>query len=187
MMEDEATRAALEITLREALRDRDRANATISFLTEKLRMAEPQASIALGPGNGERLDEGPRDVGPVHVTEGEFYGMSQPKAAAIFLERAGRSRPQRTEAIIAALKRGGVKFGGKNPTGTFYAILARTPTFHNVGKSTWGLSSWYPAGTKKPSKANASPPPQPDDGLSPPSGSTEAEASDDATEEPVIE
>jgi hypothetical protein len=157
-MIDSDTRDALQIALHTALRDQARANATVEFLREKLGLAESSGPIVLGPGGAdERIGE-VRDVGPIQVTDGEFFGMSQPKAAAIFLERAGRTRPQRTEAIIAALRKGGVEFKGKDPSQTFYSILARNPgTFTNVGKSTWGLSSWYPDRVKKPGKANAEP------------------------------
>jgi hypothetical protein len=153
-MVDDSTREAFEIALHAALRDQARANATVDFLREKLGMAESAAPIVLGPGDPERAGEA-RDVGPVSVTDGEFFGMSQPKAAAIFLERAGRTRPQRTEAIIAALRKGGVTFAGKDPVQSFYTILSRNGGFTNVGKSTWGLSSWYPDRAKKPGKANA--------------------------------
>ena len=61
-----------------------------------------------------------------------------------------------------------MKFEGKDPAGTFYAILSRTPAFHRVGKSTWGLTAWYPNAIKKPPKAIASAPPLPNDGLSTP-------------------
>lgn len=160
-MVDDDTREAFEVALRAALRDQARANATVEFLREKLGMAEGAGPIVLGPGEGANEA---RDVGPIQVTDGEFFGMSQPRAAVIFLERAGRTRPQRTEAIIAALRKGGVTFGGKDPVQSFYAILARTPVFTNVGKSTWGLSSWYPDRVRKPGKANAAAaPPTPGD------------------------
>jgi len=168
-MVDESTRAGLEIALRAALRDQSRANATVEFLREKLGLADT-GSMVLGPGDGERDEaSSAQDVGPISVTEGEFYGMSQPKAAAAFLERAGRSRPQRTEAIMAALKKGGIEFGGKDPLQTFYAILARNPIFHNVGRSTWGLSAWYPNAIRRGSKraapsADEGQPQNPDDG-----------------------
>jgi hypothetical protein len=149
-MTDDAMREAFQIALRAALRDQARANATVDFLREKLGMAESAGPVVLGPGedDDDRSNDA-RDVGPVQVTDGEFFGMSQPKAAAIFLERAGRTRPQRTEAIIAALKKGGIAFAGKDPASTFYTILNRNPSFTNVGKSTWGLSVWYPAAAKK--------------------------------------
>jgi len=148
-MVDDATRTAWQVALETAMRDRDRANATVSFFAEKLGMAVPSEAVVLGPGEPEAEVEGARNVGPVPVTDGEFYGMSQPKAAAAFLERAGRSRPQRTEAVMAALRKGGIEFGGKEPTTSFYTILQRNPLFHNVGKSTWGLSMWYPHAAKK--------------------------------------
>jgi hypothetical protein len=180
-MVDDNIREALEISLRAALRDQARANFTVEFLREKLGLAGAASPIVLGPGidsDEDRVAEA-RDVGPIQVTDGEFFGMSQPKAAAIFLDRAGRTRPQRTEAIIAALKKGGVEFKGKDPAQTFYTILARSPSFTNVGKSTWGLSSWYPDRSKKPSKGVASAPPKSSDGL----GSATGEPEDDGSVE----
>ncbi len=171
-MVDDDTRGAFEIALRAAIRDQARANATVEFLREKLGMTDAAISVVLGP--GDQLADEARDVGPIQVTEGEFFGMSQPKAAAIFLERAGRTRPQRTEAIIAALQRGGVQFKGKDPSATFYTILNRAPQFQNVGKSTWGLSSWYPAGVKKAGKANGvTPEPEGGDASTPDATETE--------------
>lgn len=184
-MVDDDTRGAFEIALRAALRDQARANATVDFLREKLGLADSPSAIVLGPGD-ERGDEA-RDVGPIQVTEGEFFGLSQPKAAAIFLERAGRTRPQRTEAIIAALQKGGVTFAGKDPAATFYTILNRSPQFTNVGKSTWGLTSWYPAGVKKPSKAGVSAPPPPNDGLSAPTDAEEPTAGTVDADDPLPE
>lgn len=153
-MVDESTRAGLEIALRAALHDQARANATVDFLREKLGLADTSAQIILGPGEPSE-GEAPQDVGPIQVHDAEFFGMSQPRAAALFLERAGRSRPQRTDVILAALKKGGIEFKGKDPGQTFYTILARnTGTFKRVGRSTWGLTAWYPNAAKA-SKPNA--------------------------------
>lgn len=174
-MIDDTERAAWEIVLRSATRDQARAAATIELAREKLGMTAGRGSVVIGPGDTEPPDETPRDVGPVPVTDAEFYGMSQPKAAAIFLDRAGRTRPQRTEAIVAALRKGGIRFEGKDPAGTFYAILARTPTFHRVGKSTWGLAAWYPNAVRKATKTTEAARPAEDAGT----GSAE-----DAAEQP---
>lgn len=172
-MTDEPTKTALQIALQAAIRDRDRAEATISFLSEKLGLANGGAPSMLATGEGEHADEnGPRDVGPIHVADGEFYGMSQTAAAAAVLDRAGRSRPQRTEQIIAAIQRGGVKVGGKDPAGTFYKILNRDSRFHRPAPNTWGLSVWYPGAKKaktepEPTKAEQEAedrPEGPDDG-----------------------
>jgi hypothetical protein len=148
-MTDPTERAAYEIALRAARHDQARANATIDFLLEKLGLADPTSSQIILPGESQGDEQTLLNVGPIQVADSEFYGLSQTKAAAVFLERAGRSRPQRTEAIIEALRKGGIRFDGKDPAGTFYAILARTPTFHRVGRSTWGLSAWYPNVVRK--------------------------------------
>lgn len=141
---DDTRQAALRVTLEELRRDRAEIEAAISVITRKLGLAD--AGPAMIPeGNGDHSEVAEtRDVGPVHVTEGEFYGMSQPEAARAFLARAGRTRPQKTGDIMAALRKGGIHVGGKDPAGLLYRILLRDKRFRRVGTSLWGLDEWYP-------------------------------------------
>lgn len=151
-MMDDAEREAFRLALRRAVADRERAEATISFLTEKLGISLPGSSTELlDPGDGPESSE-LRDVGPVHVADSEFYGHSQTQAARAFLERAGRARPQKTAVIVQALRKGGVTVGGKDPEGTIYKILRRDKSFHRVGTSLWGLAAWYPNAALRPAK-----------------------------------
>ena len=142
---DEARRTALRETLEELLRDRARLDGAIAILSEKL--GHP-GHVLLRENNGsdpaavESAEM--RDVGPISVAEGEFYGLSQTKAARAFLERAGRTRPQKTEDILAAIRRGGITVGGKDPAGLLYRLLLRDKSFRRVGTSLWGLDAWYP-------------------------------------------
>ena len=181
-MTDATEREALRIALQSAIRDRDRAEATISFLTEKLGLTPAGDAVLLNPGEGTDTGSELRDVGPVHVGDSEYYGLSQTKAAAAFLDRAGRSRPQRTDQIIAALAKGGVRIGGKDPEGTFYKILNRNPTFHRVGPSLWGLASWYPNAPKRGQKGPLAPV-ETDSETPEATGETEAETGGEETAE----
>lgn len=172
---DETRRAAFQIALDEARNERERIDQVIAFLSERVGIRP----TVLNAGDIEDAPPGDaaRDVGPVQVADGEFYGMSQTKAAQAFLERAGRSRPQKTEQIIAALGRGGVAVGGKDPGGTLYKILNRHPSFRRVGASLWGLSAWYPNVPRKPAKDD-----QPETTDSEQEGLDDGDASDGARE-----
>jgi len=181
---DETTRAALRIALDVATADRDRAEATIALLSEKLGLADASAQIVLGPGDGS--GDAARDVGPVHVQEGEFYGLSQTAAAVAFLTKAGRTRPQRTGQIVEALAKGGIKIGGKNPPeDTIYKILNRDPRFHRPAPNTWGLSAWYPNVAKKggPKSAVTTPTVDPEISLDGAAVPAEQPAADEAISE----
>ena len=68
--------------------------------------------------------------------------MSWTQAARTFLQRIGRN--ERTPTIIAALKKGGVNVGGKNPISALYTALARHSAFVRLGKNYWDLSERRP-------------------------------------------
>jgi hypothetical protein len=160
---DEARRTAFRETLDELLRDRARLDGAIAILSEKLGVGS-HVLIQHGE-NDQPVNDATdvRDVGPVQVGEGEFYGLSQTKAARRFLERAGRTRPQKTEDILAAITRGGIRVGGKDPAGLLYRLMLRDKAFRRVGTSLWGLDAWYPP--RKPAKGEQeAEPDRPDDG-----------------------
>lgn len=147
---DEQRREAFKVALQEALEDRAKIDATISFLTGKLGI---QATVLTEIGMGEASEA--REVGPLNVTEGEFYGLSSTQAARAVLERAGRSRPMKTDELFTMISRGGVTLTGKYAKPTFHRTLSKDPTFHRVGPGRWGLREWYgnvPA--RKPSRTN---------------------------------
>lgn len=80
--------------------------------------------------------------GEVRITTGEFHGMSYPSAARSILERTNKT-PLTTQQILAYIEKSGRKVEGKNPNGTVYSSLKRSPDFELVTKNTWGLAVWY--------------------------------------------
>lgn len=153
---DDQQRQAFKVALEAALRERGKIDSTIEFLTEKLGIgAIPQV---LTQGEGGTLPAEARDVGPLTVTEGEFFGMSSAKAARIVLERAGRSRPMKTDELFANIARGGVRLAGRHAKATFYRTLNHDPQFTRVSAGRWGLSEWYGGrATPKRTKNGAAP------------------------------
>jgi hypothetical protein len=96
------------------------------------------------------------------VREGQFYGMSGPKASKALLRLVGRDRPLKTQEIFDAIRKGGVtQIQNAN---TLYRSLTRDPELHNVGRGRWGLTEWYPNARRKAGAA-------PDDGAGPESQS----------------
>jgi len=91
------------------------------------------------------------------VREQEFAGMSWTQAARVFLQRIGRN--EKTPMIIAALKKGGVDVGGKNPMSGLYTALARHSAFVRLGKNYWDLAERRPdlmhGKTKRPPEKTA--------------------------------
>lgn len=77
------------------------------------------------------------------VREYQFFNKTQTEAAKAVLEMV--NHPLRTEDIMEAISRDGVKLGGKTPKDkkrNFYTILNRSKEFGRPGKNTWGLVSW---------------------------------------------
>ena len=84
------------------------------------------------------------------VSEGEFYGMSGPKATRALLERMGRSHPLKTREIFNAVKKGGVNVSSENVL--YRSLFRESGQFHNVGRGVWGLRAWYPNAPLRSSK-----------------------------------
>lgn len=76
------------------------------------------------------------------VREQEFSGLSPAKATRAFLLKIGRH--ERTPVIIAAIAKGGVPVGGKNPIATHYTTLKRHSAFVSLGKNYWDLAERRP-------------------------------------------
>lgn len=76
------------------------------------------------------------------VRPGEFHGMKYPAAARAILSRTDR-HPLTTQQIVQVIEKTGRKVEGKNPTGTVYSSLSRSPDFEKVKRNTWGLAEWY--------------------------------------------
>ena len=151
---DEARRAVLAAELDEAVRERERLDTVIEYLSSRLGVGPPATPEGDGGGGGG-VDVPPisPDADPAAVVrEGEFFGLSGPKATKVLMEKFGRERPLKTEEIFHAITKGGVKVQSQQG---LYRSLFRDPKFTKVGTSLWGLSAWYPAGARKAAKADA--------------------------------
>ncbi len=114
-------------------------------------------SATAGPVNGSKKAAEPVSDDLLNtVHEFEFFNKTQPEAARIFLERVGY--PVKTETILQAIMKGGVKVGGtgtlKDKKMNFYTILHRADDFTLFEKNTWGLTAW-PGGREKKEKEKA--------------------------------
>jgi len=119
-----------------------RARETLLRLMAQPAGDTPVAEAAPGVAVGDPL---------ATVREQEFSGMSVAKAAAAFLRKIGRH--EKTNTIIAAIRKGGVEMNSKNPITTVYTTLSRRPGFVSLGKNYWDLAERRPdlaAQEKKP-------------------------------------
>jgi uncharacterized coiled-coil protein SlyX len=158
---------ALEAELAEAQRERERLDVVITYLSERLGTVPPPTT----PDSPAQKPPGSPTAHPMSVvSEGEFFGMSAPKAAIVLMDRIGRSRPLKTDEIFTAVKRGGVSIGN---SGSLYRSLFRDPRFHKVGRGLWGLSKWY--GNAATAKGAKGQPAEPDVSEPEPEGPNEPE------------
>jgi hypothetical protein len=135
MASDQTRRRALEAALSDAINERHRLDVVIGYLSEKLGRPVELPGVP-GTGPGQPVDD------PAHlVADGEFYGMSAPAAAVRVLQKVGKPNALKTEQLVSAIRKGGVKV--KN-AGTLYRSLIRHTKFKRVGKGLWGLAEWYP-------------------------------------------
>lgn len=79
----------------------------------------------------------------VSVKPDEFFRMNQTDAAKAYLKKVGHSIP--FDELVAALRKGGAKLGGKDPRKTLYVSLARNPKreFEWPNKDYIGLPEFY--------------------------------------------
>lgn len=104
-----------------------------------------------GPESGTKKKEQAGDILGM-IREWQFFNKSQPEASRAVLEIVGH--PLRTQQIIDAIEKGGVKVGGKTPKDkkqNFYTILNRSRDLGRAAKDTWGLLTW-PGVTKADSE-----------------------------------
>lgn len=141
---EEARRQLLQGELEQALRERDRLNVVVAYLSERLGIEEPASDGGETAPTEQALATATEAADAVR--EGQFYGMSGPKAAKELLRMFGRTRPMKTDEIYAAIKKGGVGIGS---SGTLYRSMFRDDDFHKVGRGVWGLSEWYPNASKQ--------------------------------------
>lgn len=140
---DESTREALKRELEEAVRQKARLDVVIQYLQGRMGITAESES----EGDREKPQQVSAATDPVAaVTASEFYGMSAPKATRELLNRMGRTRPLKTDAIFIALKKGGVDISSKE---VLYRSLFRDESFHKVGRSIWGLAAWYPNAVRR--------------------------------------
>jgi hypothetical protein len=146
----EAHRAALQIELDEALRERERLDNVIAYLAERLG-ADPNevrkhiSASDSGTGTETQKIELKGDV-VAQVNPGQFYGFAAGKAAVQVLEMAGEGHPLRASEIYRAVKKGGVTIKDGEMLGR---AMRRHKDILRVGRGLWGLRKWYPANAKE--------------------------------------
>ena len=148
----EQHRTVLQHEFDEALRERDRLNAVLVYLGERLGIPVPgnsgeSASRVVGPllepdgGGGASAADVLAKVNPA-----QFYGFTAGRAAVQVLGMAGEGHPMRTNEIYRAIQKGGVTIANAE-------LLARAMKRHKeilrVGRGLWGLRAWYPPNTKE--------------------------------------
>jgi hypothetical protein len=126
--------------------------------TYQAMIAEYESELGLPPDTGQQApflsatskSKDSVSGDPLSLIQGLiFFNKSQPEAARAFLEMVGY--PLKTDALLAAVEKGGVKIGGKTATAkkqNFYTILYRSADVGLADKDTWGLVTW-PGVTKK--------------------------------------
>jgi hypothetical protein len=132
-------REGWQAVLDSALEERAELDSVIAYASRQLGIEAPQGPMADEGGNGGSVNL--TGEPSASVVEGQFVGMSGPKAAKALLERFGRSRPMKTDEIYAAVKKGGVNIGS---SAALYRSLTRDDAFFKVARGRWGLSEWYP-------------------------------------------
>src|SRR5258708_21659546 len=122
--------------------------AAIAEIDRQIEELQQAKAILLGRRGGPGGDtEAP--AGGVHgdafhgdrlavVREQEFAGMTPARATRALLLKIGRH--EKTPTIIAAIRKGGVEVGGKNPVATLYTTLKRHSGFVSLGKNYWDLA-----------------------------------------------
>jgi hypothetical protein len=143
---DEIQRQALNALFEAKLEERERLDTFLSVLGAELGRDVPSGpSNDASAVNGATRSVDMQALPAASVGEGQYFGMSAPKAAKDLLERFGRDRPMKTQEIFDAITKGGVQIGNAS---TLYRSLSRDTTFFRLGKrknGRWGLREWYPA------------------------------------------
>lgn len=165
-MMDENRRAALADELGDAVRERERLNHVITYLSDRLGIPEPPNDRfgipVVGAGQpapppqakppAPSTSPPPRPTPPSAqrqplvertpaelVREGEFSSLSKTEAAAAVLGRVGS--PLTTAELHSAVAKGGVNVKDR---GTLYRSMYRVDRFTRVGTALWGLTEWHP-------------------------------------------
>jgi len=145
---DEARRQALIAEREDAIRERERLDAVIEYLSIRLGVqvqdAEPDSGLPTPPMTGQLTN----DVLAL-VYDQEFHGWTMPKAAAEVLTRWSpppHHRPLKTGELLDALRKGGLTIKDSR---VLYRSLYTAPRFKNIKGGRWGLAAWYPAERNK--------------------------------------
>lgn len=149
---DPAREQVLRAELDEATRERARLDAVIDYLQIKLGILGQPTPAGSGPSNGGGGGLPVDGDVMAAVREGEFYGVSGPKAAVRLFQRIGskdQPHPLKTDVLFDAIRAGGCKVEDRQG---FYRTLFRDSRFTRVGKSLWGLSEWYPPTARRAAK-----------------------------------
>jgi hypothetical protein len=129
-------------------RQRDELDTAIRVLRRQSGLPiEDAPATAGGASSGAAAPGSPARGGGWNVADGEFYGMSGPKAAYALLKKGDRSTPLKTDEIFKLIKKGGCT--KVSSPSVLYRNLFRDQKFHKVGRSVWGLTEWYPASVRK--------------------------------------
>lgn len=138
---DTQRRQVLEAELTDAVRERERLDVVIAYLSDRLGIAPPTTGAGAKP-EALRVDSMGRVDPESLVSEGEFFGSSATAAAARVLEKVGRPNNLKTEELMRAIRKGGVPV--KNAS-TLYRSLIRYSKVQRVGPGLWGLAAWFPS------------------------------------------
>jgi len=144
---DDARRQVLLAELAEAKQERDDLSIYIKTLSARLGLdSDPEREREGVEGTPSTT---PSTVAPnvepaALVYEGEFIGVSLPKAAAEVLRRyspAPHKRPVKTPALVTALKKGGASVDSPRQ---LYKTLYNARALHAIKGGQWGFAAWYP-------------------------------------------
>jgi hypothetical protein len=137
---------------------RDNLNRLIEALQIELGQ-DPSGNAVVTPSTGHFSISGSATA--LKIRPDEYFGMSQTEAAYAYLKKIGHA--VHLDSMLEALRAGGVKFSGRDPKSTLYAVLIRgTRRFVLVSPGTFGLLEFYPERVKpkeekgKPSKKKPS-------------------------------
>jgi len=141
---DAAQRQALKAEMDAALKEREKLDVVIAYLSDRLGLTdrtEPKsANLAAAAGAKSRT---PAD----EISKGQFSGKSATKAARHVLSLFGSDRPLKTQELFDALAKGGVRVKNAN---VLHRSLNRDDTFLRVERGLWSLSEWHPAIAQPP-------------------------------------
>lgn len=138
-----------EIDYAAVLADLEARRAIIDNTIAGIRLLLGQPSLDSGGAGASQDANGTQDP-----PEDAFVNLAVSPAAKKFLRMIAR-RPQSTQAICEALKRGGLKSSAKNFYSNVHTALSRDPDFVKVSRGKWGLAEWYPGKRREKKEENS--------------------------------